>query len=155
MTEATYPQCRIVPLRFLKSDSSQRLLNAIVRVEGVRRMIINGPRLPATVPYGPARGKPNPHSDRKKIMVGDTEFELEVQVGGLILEVEEKGVIAEIRKVCDEVLTVPYTLDEGTFMKPAPTMSDFAKYGPDADPRLLGLADPRSRKGPVIIQGLK
>jgi methyl-coenzyme M reductase subunit D len=155
MTEATYPQCRIVPLRFLKSDSAQRLLNAVVKVDGVRRMIINGPRLPATVPYGPARGKPNPHSDRKKIMVGDTEIQLEVQVGVVILEVEEIGVIAEIRKVCDEVLNIPYTIDEGTFMKPVPTISDYAKYGPDADPRLLGLADPRSRGGPVIIQGLK
>jgi len=40
-------------------------------------------------------------------------------------------------------------------MKTRPTVSDYAKYGPDADTKILGLVDPRKKAGPVIIQGNK
>ena len=44
-------------------------------------MVLNGPRLPATVTYGPAKGLANPHTMRKTIHVGDQELELQVHVG--------------------------------------------------------------------------
>lgn len=119
-------------------------------------MMINGPRLPATVPYGPAKGKPNPHTGRKVIHVGDAEMELQVQVGQVVLEVLDQKVIEEVRKVCDEIFTkFPYVLEEGEFMKRKATLVDYAKYGPEADESIIGLVDPRSKEGPVIIQGLK
>jgi methyl-coenzyme M reductase subunit D len=156
MTEATNPQCRIVPLRMLKPDTAELLLNRIVEVEGIRRILINGPRLPEKVPYGPARGKPNPHSDRAVIHVGENDVELQVQVGTVILEVEDEGVIEEIRAACDEIFTkMPYSIQEGKFMKSSPSLTDYAKYGPDADEAVLGLVDPRMKTGPVILQGLK
>jgi methyl-coenzyme M reductase subunit D len=156
MTEASYPQCRIVPLRMLKPETAERLLDSIVKVRGIRRMLVNGPRLPATVPYGPARGKPNPHTGRKVITVGDAEVELQVQVGQVVLEVEDKGVFEDVRSVCDAIFTTfSYTLQEGIFMKTKPTLVDFAKYGPDADESVIGLMDPGKKGGPVIIQGLK
>jgi methyl-coenzyme M reductase subunit D len=40
-------------------------------------------------------------------------------------------------------------------MKTQATVSDYAKYGPNAEEGLLGLADPKSRKGPIILQGSK
>ncbi|WP_281175210.1 methyl-coenzyme M reductase operon protein D [Methanogenium cariaci] len=40
----------------LKPDSAEALLNEVVKIPGIRRMMINGPNLPRTVPYGPARG---------------------------------------------------------------------------------------------------
>jgi methyl-coenzyme M reductase subunit D len=40
-------------------------------------------------------------------------------------------------------------------MKTEPTIVDYAKYGPNADRDLLGLADPNSRIGPIILQGTK
>ena len=157
MTEAVvdYPQCRITPLRMLKPDSAELLLNEIVKIPGIRRMTINGPNLPRTVPYGPARGKPNPNSNRRVITVGGSEFELHVQVGTMILEVLDDGVIEKIRALCDRFFTkFPYQLQTGKkFMKTQPTTADYAKYGPNVDPRLLGLSDPRNKEGPVIIQG--
>ena len=156
MTETSYPQCRIVPLRMLKPETAERLLDSIVKVRGIRRMLINGPRLPATVPYGPARGKPNPHSGRRSIKVGDTEVDLQVQVGQVVLEVEDKDVIEEVRSVCDTIFTTfSYSLQEGIFMKTKPTLVDYAKYGPEADESVIGLMDPGKKGGPVIIQGLK
>jgi methyl-coenzyme M reductase subunit D len=156
MTDIEYPQCRIVPLRMLYPETAERLLNSIVRIKGIRRMMINGPRLPPTVPYGPARGTPNPHLARKTIHVGDADMDLEVQVGQVVIEVEDAAVIDEIRRVCDEIfVNFPYTLQEGTFMKRKPSLVDYAKYGPDADEAAIGLVDPRSKKGPVIIQSVK
>lgn len=156
MTEATYPQCRIVPLRMLKPDTAERLLNRIVKVAGIRKILINGPRLPEKVPYGPARGEPNPHSDRAVIHVGDNDVQLQVQVGTVILEVEDEGIIQDIRQACDEIFTkFSYSIQEGKFMKTSPTLTDYAKYGPDADESVIGLVDPRMKKGPQILQGLK
>ncbi len=155
MTEARYPQCRIVPLRILKPDTAERLLNAVAGISGIRRLMINGPSLPATVPYGPARGKPNPNTNRRTITVGDTEVELRVQVGMLTAEVTDASVIAQIKRACDDIFTkFPYQLQEGQFMKTQATLTDYAKYGPDADETFIGLVDPRRKETPVILQGL-
>ena len=153
MTKATYPQCRIVPLRMLKLESSEELLNRVIEVPGIRRMMINGPGLPATVPYGPARGRPNPNSDRKMITVGGSDVELRVQTGLVTIEVEDESVTEEIRSVCDIFFTkFPYQLQTGQFMKTRASLVDYAKYGPDADETIIGLVDPRKTEGPVIIR---
>ncbi|MDV4342124.1 methyl-coenzyme M reductase operon protein D [Methanoculleus sp. YWC-01] len=153
MMNATFPQVRVVPTRMLKPETAERLLNMLAGIAGIRRMMIHGPGLPKLVPYGPARGSPNPHSDRKAIRVADAEIALRVQVGMVILEVEDASAIEEIRSLCDAFFTkFPYQLQEGRFMKTAPTLVDYAKYGPDADTTLIGLADPRNGEGPVIIR---
>ncbi|EHQ36919.1 methyl-coenzyme M reductase operon protein D [Methanoplanus limicola] len=157
MTESqkVYPQCRVVPLRMLSPDTTEIFLDKVVKVKGIRRMTINGPSLPKTVPYGPARGKPNPNTNRRTIQVGDSEVELRVQAGMFVFELEDEGVTENIRAVCDEVFTkFPYQLQVGKYMKTSPTLSDYCKYGPDADEKMVGLSDPR-KDGPVIIQGLK
>ena len=158
MTDAIYPQARIVSARFLRPETVEQLLNRLVRIGGIRRMSLNGQNLPATVPYGPARGKPNPHPDRKVIRIGDQDVQLRVQVGTIILELEDESFIPAIEEAVDEVFAdkdFSCTVQQGRYMKTQPTMSDFAKYGPDADREILGLVDPRRKDGPVIIQGTK
>jgi methyl-coenzyme M reductase subunit D len=153
MTNAAFPQVRIVPIRMLKPATAERLLNMLAGIAGIRRMMIHGPGLPKTVPYGPARGSPNPHSDRRSIRVADAEIALRVQVGTIVLEVEDASVIEEIRSLCDDFFVeFPYLLQEGRFMKTAPTLVDYAKYGPDADTSLVGLTDPRNREKPVVLR---
>ncbi|MBT8506940.1 methyl-coenzyme M reductase operon protein D [Methanomicrobiaceae archaeon CYW5] len=156
MTDARYPQCRIVPLRILGPETAERLLNAVAGISGIRRLMISGPSLPATVPYGPARGKPNPNTNRRTITVGDTDVELRVQVGMVTAEVTDASVIAEIEQTCDDIFTkFPYQLQKGQFMKTQATLTDYAKYGPDADDTIIGLTDPRRKEAPIIIQGLR
>jgi methyl-coenzyme M reductase subunit D len=156
MTEAIFPQIRIMPARFLYPETAEKLLNGICKVGVVRRLIINGPRLPPTVTEGPARGAPNPHPGRKIIHVGGEEFELQVQVGYIILELENSDAIPVIRQVCDEVFTnFSYTLQEGRFMKSQMTVSDYAKYGVIDDERILGMSDPKGKQCPIILQGTK
>jgi methyl-coenzyme M reductase subunit D len=154
MTEATFPQCRIAPERFLNPETTERLLNRLVAVPGIRRMVLNGPRLPATVSYGPAKGLANAHSMRQAIHVGDQTLELQVHVGTIVLELENREVIPALRAACEEVFTnFSFRIQEGRYMKTEPSLADYCKYGPDADKDIIGMADPKSHSSPVIIQG--
>lgn len=156
MTEATFPQCRIVTDRLMNPDTVERLLNNLLKAGGIRRMVLNGPRLPAVVPYGPAKGVPNPHTMRGSIRVGSEELELQVHVGTILLELENREVIPALKAACEESITeFTCRLHEGKFMKTSPSLVDYAKYGPNADRDILGLSDPKSHSGPVIIQGIK
>src|SRR4030042_4121440 len=78
MTEARFPQCRIVPERLMGPETTEHLLNQLCSVAGIRRMVLNGPSLPATVTYGPAKGLANAHTMRRKIHIGDEQVELQV-----------------------------------------------------------------------------
>ena len=90
----------------------------------------------------------------KVIKVGNQEIQLEVHVGTIILELENRDSIPALKSVCDEIFTkFSYRLQEGRFMKTEASLVDYAKYGPDADKDMLGLSDPKSRSGPVILQG--
>ena len=156
MTEAKFPQARIVTERLLNPETVERLLNRIVAVKGVRRIILNGPRLPSTIPYGPARNVTNPHSMRGMIKVGDQDMELAVHVGTILLELESRDVIPLLKAACDTVFTeFTYRVQEGRYMKTEPSLTDYAKYGPDADKSIIGMTDPKSKTGPVILQGIK
>ena len=91
MTDAIYPQVRIVPARLLYPETVQKLLNLLYEIDGIRRMLLNGPSVPATVPYGPAKGQENPHTMRQRIQVGDKELQLQVQVGTILLGAGKPG----------------------------------------------------------------
>lgn len=156
MTEATFPQCRIVTERLLNPETTERLLNQLITVPGIRRMVLNGPRLPLTVPYGPAKGQENPHPMRKTIHVGNQEIALQVHVGTVLLEIENREVVPALQTACESVLTnLTFRIQEGRFMKTEPSLVDYAKYGPNADKEIIGMVDPSSHSNPVIIQGTK
>lgn len=156
MTEAIYPQVRIVTERLLNPETVERVMNLIIATGGIRRVILNGPRLPATITSGPAKGKANIHEMRQAIVIGDKKMDLQVHVGTILLELENRDVIPAIQAACDQVFTVfTYALKEGRFMKTEPSLVDYAKYGPGADKAIIGMADPSSKSGPVIIQGIK
>ncbi|MFA6362726.1 methyl-coenzyme M reductase operon protein D [Methanoregula sp.] len=156
MTEATFPQCRVVTERLMNPETVERLLNNLLKAGGIRRMVLNGPRLPSTVTYGPAKGMANPHVMRKTIHVGTEEIELQVHVGTILLELENREAIPALQTACDETITAfTCRIQEGKFMKTSPSLVDYAKYGPNADKDILGLSDPKSHTGPTIIQGIK
>jgi len=156
MTEATFPQCRIVTERLLNPETTERLLNKIVSIPGIRRMVLNGPHLPGTVTYGPAKGMANPHAMRKTIHVGDQEVDLQVHVGTVLLELDNRDVIPALQAAIEPVFTdFTFRIKEGRFMKTEPSLVDYCKYGPNADKEMLGLTDPNSKSRPVILQGTK
>ncbi len=154
MTEPSYPQVRIVPARFLNPDTVEDLANQILAIGGIRRVVLNGPRTPEIVPYGPARGTPNVIAQRREITVMGETITLQVQVGTILLELEDASPIPEIRSACEAVFTeFPFTLQEGKFMRSSMTLTDYAKYGVVEDERILGMIDPKSKTRPIILQG--
>ncbi|NLV26200.1 MAG: methyl-coenzyme M reductase operon protein D [Methanomicrobiales archaeon] len=154
MADAEFPQCRIVTERFLKPETVEKILNKLAVIPGIRRIVINGPNIPQLVPYGPARGLPNPHSGRATIRVGETDVDLRVQVGTFLLELETRDLVQQIDEACKEVFTnFSYSIKEGKFMKSTPTQVDYAKYGPRANEIMLGLVDPKNKTGPTLLQG--
>ena len=156
MTEAEYPQCRIDTERLLNPETTEQILNQLVVIPGIRRFVINGPSIPQKVPYGPARGMDNPHSGKARIKVGDTDVDLRVQVGTILLEIENKAIVPQIEGACKEVFTrFTFGLKVGKFMRSTPTQTDYAKYGPRADEIMLGIVDPKNKTGPTLIQGTK
>lgn len=138
-------QVEIFPSRLLKPDTAQKLLSEISKVDGIYRAMIQGPRLPLTVPYGPAKGEAVDHHDRKIVQIGETTLELSIMVGRIRLEIRDSDVKEEIREVCDEILPFSYEYREGHFIATKQTVSDYAKRGPNADKAMLGLSDPKAK----------
>ena len=153
MTEpVNYPQCRIVPMRLLSPDTTRRLLDKIVKVPGIRRILLNGQNIPLLVPYGPARGTKNKTNLRKTIEIAGNTVDLHVQVGTITLEIEDESVIENIQTICDDFFVdFSFYIQKGKFMKTQPSLVDYAKYGPNADKAVIGLVDPKRKENPTVI----
>ncbi|KXS44248.1 MAG: methyl-coenzyme M reductase, protein D [Methanolobus sp. T82-4] len=146
-------QLEIFPSRLLKPETAQKLLNAIADINGVTRLFIHGPRLPDTVPYGPAKGEPVHHPGKTVIEVAGQAMELAVYVGGIRMEVIDVDVKEQVREVCENILPVSFEFREGQFIPTKQTVTDYAKRGPGADPLMLGMTDPKGKlkHNPVCI----
>jgi methyl-coenzyme M reductase subunit D len=93
---------------------------------------------------------------RRAVKMGEQEVDLQVHVGTILLELENRDVIPAIKAACEAGFgEMQWYLQEGRYMKTEPSLVDYAKYGPHADRAIIGMADPSSKKGPTIIQGLK
>ena len=147
-----YPQIRICSIRMLNPETVESLLNKLVVIPGIRRILLHGQNIPKVIPYGPARGMENHTQIKRNITVGSTSCDIRLLVGDIILELEDDCVIDQINHICNDFfVNFGFVLQKGTFIKPSMTMVDFAKYGPKADPDLIGMVDPRSKELPVMI----
>ncbi|MDK2892671.1 methyl-coenzyme M reductase operon protein D [Methanohalophilus sp.] len=138
-------QIEIFPSRLVRPATAKELLNEISKIDGIIRAFIQGPRLPTEVPYGPAKGSVVNHGSREHVKVGDVDIELSIMVGRIRLEIEHEDVKIKLREVCERVLPFGFEIREGLFIPKKQTISDYAKRGPGADPKFLGLYDPKSK----------
>lgn len=125
----------IFPHRLLGAETTEKLLNDLEKIEGVKRMVLQGQRLP------PKEGE-NP--DRKTIIIHGEEVDLQVKTGRVLLEIEEEEIIEEIRTICDENLAFGYNIHVGTFIRKHKTVTDGIKYGDqlsDIPEEMVGLTD--------------
>ena len=138
-------QLEIVPQRLLNPETAQGLLNEILDLEGVVRLFIHGPRLPGTVPYGPAKGTTMTHNSRSLIEIEGKMVELMVSVGSIRLEVTDTDVKEQVHEICEKLLPFPFEFREGNFMLRRQTVTGYARFGPDQDPLLIGMTDPKGK----------
>jgi len=122
------PEVKIFTDRLLSADTTEKVLNALIKVKHIRQINICGETLPLKVKSGPHTGIPVNHPERKVIKFGDSEIELTKQVGGFYVELDEDcdvdAVTEAIRKVCDATISTGYSLEIGRYSKYRPTITD-------------------------------
>ena len=79
---------KIIPNRYLKPDTTEKILNDLYDLEGQQRVLIHGPSIPLKVFYGPGKGHVVNHTDRKEINVKGNPIELRVMVGEIVITVD-------------------------------------------------------------------
>ena len=124
----------IFPHRLLSADTTEKLLNNLEELEGVKRMVIQGQRLP--------QNKENP--DRRVITILGDEVDLQVKAGRVLMEIEEEEIIEEVKTICDDTLSFGYNIHVGTFIRKQKTVTDDMKYGEsvnDIPDEMFGLTD--------------
>lgn len=125
------PEVQIVTNRLLSAETTERVLNALEPIKGIRQINMTGESLPKTINNGPGKGLPNNHSERKIIHVGGQEVELRYLVGGFYIELEvedEKELdekLEEIEAACNATIEHGYSLQVGRYSKYRPSMHDY------------------------------
>lgn len=129
----------IFPHRLLSVDTAEKLLNHLDSIEGIKKMIIHGPRLP------PVR---EGHPDRRTMIIGEEEVDVQVKPGRVLMEIESEDVIEDIREVCEEDLPFGYNIHMGHFIRKQKTVTDKLKYGKELDKisdEMVGLTDQNAK----------
>jgi methyl-coenzyme M reductase subunit D len=121
------------------------------QVDGIIRVMVQGNRLPQKVGAGPGTGEKVEHPLRKPIQIGDQVIELEVSVGRIRIELLNAEAKEKVREVCDKMLPFSFEFREGHFFRRKPTVTDYAKLGPKADPRILGMVDPKAKINKLVF----
>ena len=124
----------IFPHRLLSANTTEKLLNDLEELEGVKRMVIQGQRLPPE--------EKNP--DRRVITILGEEVDLQVKTGRVFMEIEEEEIIEQVRPICDDHLPFGYNIHVGTFIRKQKTVTDDMKYGEavnDIPDEMVGLTD--------------
>uniref|UniRef100_A9A9A5 Methyl-coenzyme M reductase operon protein D n=1 Tax=Methanococcus maripaludis (strain C6 / ATCC BAA-1332) TaxID=444158 RepID=A9A9A5_METM6 len=142
-------ELEVFPHRYLKAETTEKFLNRAYSLSKVQRVVIHGESLPKKVGYGPAKGSPVNHSEKREITVRGVPVELMLQVGRLWVLLDDESEIENIEEICKDLFPFGYRLTKGKFLRDTPTVTDFIKYGEsavnDIDKRLLSATDPRSK----------
>ena len=144
-------QIEIFPSRILSPETAQKLIGEIYKVDGVIRVMVQGNRLPDKVSAGPGTGEKVEHPLRKPIQIGDQVIELKICAGRIRIELSNAEAKETIRELCEKLLSFPFEFREGHFFRKKPTVTDYAKLGPEADPRLLGMVDPKAKTNQLVF----
>ncbi|MDO5851106.1 MAG: methyl-coenzyme M reductase operon protein D [Methanobacteriaceae archaeon] len=148
---------KIFPERILKPETTEKILNEILALDGVLRVLVNGESLPKLVSMGPAKGLPTNHSDRKSIKIKNEEVQLLVSVGEIILTVNLDNLedfVEKTEEILEETLNFNYDVSVGIFTKSATSVTDYMKYGEGfedkVDSRVIGLVDPTTKSSETV-----
>ncbi len=123
----------IFPHRLLNTDTAERLLNDLDGLKGIKRMVIQGPRL----------SQEESPEHRTMILKGE-EVTIQVKPGRILMEIDSEEVIEEIREKCEENLPFGYNIHVGRFIRKQKTVSDTLKYGEkleEVSEEMVGLTD--------------
>ena len=124
----------IFPHRLLSADTTERLLNDLEGIEGIKRIVIQGQRLPPK----------ELNTEHRTITIKGEEIDLQVQTGRILMEIEDEELIEVIRSICEDYLPFGFNLHVGTFIRKQKTVTDNIKYGEalnQISKEMVGLTD--------------
>lgn len=124
----------IFPHRLLSTDTTERLLNNLEEVDGIKKIVIQGQRLPSA----------KNNTERRIIKVKGEEIDLQVQTGRVFMEIEDETIIDDIKIICEDHLPFGFDVSMGTFIRKQKTVTDQIKYGKALDEiseEMIGLTD--------------
>ena len=129
----------IFPHRLLNIETAERLLNNLDEVDGIKRMIIHGPRLPPASDEDP---------NHRTIVVKGEEVVIQVKPGRILMEIESEEVIDDIREICEDNLPCGFNIHMGHFIRKQKTVTDQIKYGEEFEKipdEMVGLTDQNAK----------
>ena len=148
---------KIIPNRFLKPNTCEKILNELYELEGNMRVLMHGPSLPKKVFYGPGKGHDVNHTDRKTIQVKGNDVNLRIMVGDIIVTVDISKFnefMDKLQNIVDENMPYDYTILVGRFTRTKTTISDYLKYGEGfenhIDKHYIGLVDSSARSSETV-----
>ncbi len=114
----------IFPHRLLSADTTEGLLNNLEGIEGIKRIVIQGQRLPPK----------DVNQEQRTITLKGEEIDLQIQTGRILMDIEDEGIIDEgiiedIRSICEDHLPFGFNIHVGTFIRKQKTVTDNLKYG--------------------------
>jgi methyl-coenzyme M reductase subunit D len=114
----------IFPHRLLSADTTEGLLNDLEQIEGIKRIVIQGQRLPPK----------EVNQEHRTITLKGEEIDLQIQTGRILMDIKDEGIIDEsiiedIRSICEDHLPFGFNIHVGTFIRKQKTVTDNLKYG--------------------------
>jgi methyl-coenzyme M reductase subunit D len=109
----------IFPHRLLSAETTERLLNDLEGIEGIKRIVIQGQRLPPK----------EINENHRTIILKGEEIDLQVQTGRILMDIEDEEIIEDIRTICEDHLPFGFNIHLGTFIRKQKTVTDNIKYG--------------------------
>lgn len=125
----------IFPHRYLSADTTEKLLIGFDGLDGVKRMVLQGQRLPSA-----ESGHPN----RRILTINGEKIDLQVKTGRILIEIENEEIINKIEHICGRHLPFGFNIHIGNYIRKQKTVTDKLKYGenltkiPD---EMVGLTD--------------
>lgn len=125
------PEVQVFTNNLLGADTTERVLNALDKIEHIRQINMTGKSLSKEIGNGPAKGLPNNHSERKVIKVGGRDVELHYLVGAFYIELDVENeemlecAIEQIRKACEDTIPLGFNLNVGRYSKYRSSLTDF------------------------------
>jgi methyl-coenzyme M reductase subunit D len=108
----------IFPHRLLSTETTERLLNDLEGIEGIKRIVIQGQRLPPK----------EKNQEHRTITIKGEEIDLQVQTGRILMDIEDDEIIDDIKRICEDNLSFGFNVHVGTFIRKQKTVTDNIKY---------------------------
>jgi methyl-coenzyme M reductase subunit D len=125
----------IFPHRLLSADTTEKVLKEFEKINGVKRIVLQGQRLSPEEMNDP---------DRKTITINGEDIDLQVKTGRILMEIENEEIIEDIRTICSNYFSFGFDISLGTFIRKQKTVTDKLKYGETLDQlpnEMVGLTD--------------